>query len=231
MNQLEGPRVEIRECRLSCKMCSRGNPQLLFQFSIFLKFLLFATLMSIGGIFVGNTDLERAYGNVIVRHGAGLLIVGSCVPLSQYIGSRGSEQHNTFLLLVHTMAESTLFAIQFSISNDVMDISQDEFSPAFRENCLRTVPGASTPECSSYIQSDRYAGMHLTWAANYDLAQDDSDFYKKLEDLQNAGDCCGFAAPTSCEEDRRPPPEDRLVDELSKDFRLRRQTCGAEDGW
>ena len=56
-------------------MCSRRNLQLLFQFSLFLKFILFCTLMTIGGLFVADKDLERAYGSTIVSHGVGLLMV------------------------------------------------------------------------------------------------------------------------------------------------------------
>ena len=172
-------------------MCSRGNLRTIFQFNIFLKFLMFSTLMSVGSIFVADTDLERAYGSTIVNHGGGLLMVGSAVPVSQYIGSRGSEQHNTFLLVLHAVIEATLFAIQFSISSDVMSISQDLYAPELRENCLRMTPADDGVGCDRYLRSDRFAGIHLVWAHNFDLAQDDSDYYSKLEDFQKAGDCCG----------------------------------------
>jgi hypothetical protein len=139
-------------------------------------------------------------------------------------------QHNTFLLLMHTFVETTLFSIQYTISSDVMSISADEYAPALREACLRVQP-ADAGACAAYVASDRYAGMHLVWAANFDLAQDASDYYSKIEDLQNTGDCCGFAAPLSCAADARAPPSDRLLDGVSATLQRARQTCGQADRW
>jgi hypothetical protein len=197
-----------------------------------MKVLLFVILMTIGSIFVSDRDLERAYGDSIVRHGAGLLLVGSAVPVSQYVGLAGADNHNTFLLLMHSLFEGTLFAVQFSIGSDVIAMSQDEFAPDLREDCLRVNPVIySNSECKEYRQSDRYAGMHLVWAYVYDSAQYDTDSYTKLDDFQKSGDCCGFAAPLSCEVDKRPPPENRLIEDVSKTFSEQRQTCGTEDQW
>mmetsp|Transcript_69677 Transcript_69677/g.136987 ORF Transcript_69677/g.136987 Transcript_69677/m.136987 type:complete len:362 (+) Transcript_69677:131-1216(+) len=213
-------------------MCSRYNLQLFTRFMVCMKVLLFAALMSIGSIFVSDTDLERAYGDSIVRHGAGLLFVGSAVPISQYVGLSGGDNHNTFLLLLHSMFEGTLFAVQFSISSDVLAMSQDEYPPALREDCLRVVPGEyDAKACAEYIDSDRYSGIHLVWAYTYDKAQYDSDSYSKIDGFQKTGDCCGFAAPVSCEPDSRTPPEDRLTEDVTKTFRDERQTCGSESGW
>lgn len=150
--------------------------------------------------------------------------------MSQYIGARGSVQHNTFLLLLHTFVETTLFSIQYTISSDVLALSEDIYAPAYRENCLRLQPD-DAESCADYLNSDRYSGMHLVWAANYDLAQDASDYNSKLEDLQNTGDCCGFAAPLSCTPDERSPPSDRLLEGVSQDFQDFRQTCGPQTLW
>ena len=54
-------------------MCTRANIQVMFRFSIFLKFILFMTLISIGSILVSDTDQERAYGSIVKGHGSGLV--------------------------------------------------------------------------------------------------------------------------------------------------------------
>jgi hypothetical protein len=213
-------------------MCSRINLQLFNRFMVCMKIVLFITLISIGTIFVTDNDLERAYGEAVVRHGGGLLLIGCSVPISQYVGLSGNDNHNTFLLLLHTMMEGTLFAVQFSIGSDLIAMSQDDFPPALREDCLRTVPTVyDDAECSKYFRSNRYSGMHLVWAYIYDNAQFDSDSYSKLDEFQKSGDCCGFGAPLACEADDRAPPSNRLTEGVSETFSKQRQTCGSESGW
>jgi len=157
-------------------------------------------------------------------------MIGCVVPISEYIGSRASEQHNTFLLVAHAVIEATLFAMQFSISSDIMAMSEPAYTTEFRENCLRNEPGPSRG-CNEYLESDRYAGMHLVWAYNFDIAMDDSDYYVKLTNLQNSGDCCGFGQVLGCSVDNRPIPSDRISEGVSKAFSKQRQTCGEEEGW
>lgn len=213
-------------------MCSRSNLRTLFNLSIFLKFCLVVTLIVIGSIFLTDPDLSQAYGEAIIAHGGGLILVACLAPLSQYIGSRGSIQHNTFLLALHAVFEAILFFIQFSIALELLAIAEPEVSEAVRLDCMRMVPlEQPIATCNEYLESDRYAGFRLTWSSNYELAQTDPDFYSKLDGFQNVGNCCGFGPPLSCDEDARPYPNDRPLEYVPSAFGSQRQRCGSEDGW
>lgn len=141
-------------------MCTRYNIQLGFKFLVFLKVFLFGLLLSLGIIFNVDTDLQRAYGKfscsldlpltsalaffnvgtVMAGHGGGLIIISMVIPISQYIGSRGSFQHNTFLLLAFAAIEGVLLAMAFSIANDVITIAKPEFPDALRNKCIQVPP-------------------------------------------------------------------------------------------
>lgn len=197
---------------------------ILFQFAEFLA------LISIGSMYVSDLDLERAFTSEIANHGGGLLLVGSTIPFSQYIAYRASEQHNTFLLLLHACVESTLFSIQFLISSRLIAMSVPEYPINIRENCLKNDP-TDDADCNAYFESDRYAGFHLVWAYNHGLAMKDSDVYKAYDTLQKKGSCCGFGAPVSCEENKDIYPTDRTLEGLSTSFTSQRQSCGEESLW
>mmetsp|Transcript_11828 Transcript_11828/g.14292 ORF Transcript_11828/g.14292 Transcript_11828/m.14292 type:complete len:369 (+) Transcript_11828:55-1161(+) len=211
-------------------MCSRKNLKLQFKFLHLLQLALFLALISIGSMYVSDANLERAYSSEIKSHGGGLLLIGSSVPFSQYLAFRASEQHNTFLLLLHACVESTLFSIQFLISSRLLAMSVPEFTIPFRENCIRNVPDGGV-DCDPYFSSDRYAGFHLVWAYNHELAMKDSDVYSKFDEIQKTGSCCGYGPPLVCEIDKSPYPTDRTLDGLPSSFTSQRQKCGDESFW
>jgi hypothetical protein len=156
--------------------------------------------------------------------------VGSVIPVSQYIAYRASEQHNTFLLLIHACIEATLFSIQFTISTQVMQLTVPEYTIKFRENCLQNVAKSSL-DCDAYFQSDRYAGFHLVWAYNYNKAMTNSDVFSEFDNLQKTGGCCGFGPPLVCDENEDPYPKDRTLEGLSKEYTSQRQFCGDQALW
>mmetsp|Transcript_62548 Transcript_62548/g.141340 ORF Transcript_62548/g.141340 Transcript_62548/m.141340 type:complete len:367 (+) Transcript_62548:158-1258(+) len=213
-------------------MCSRKNLQLFFKFLLFFKCLAFVLLMALGVIFVTDKDLERAYGRRIVDNGGGLLTLVALIPMSQFIGMNGSANHNTFLLSTHAVFETVLFSSQFIIANEVIATSQPEFDAATRLNCMRNTPAEPSDDCKTYLKSDRYAGLHLVWAYNYDTATaGNSDYYSKIDGFQKNGDCCGFGPPLNCAPDSRKPPEDRFLEQVQPEFKKKRQVCGNVDLW
>jgi len=213
-------------------MCNRSNLKLLFKFLLCAKFISFILLLALGIIFVTDKDLERAYGRRIVDNGGGILTIVALIPMSQLIGIFGSANHNTFLLSTHAVFEMVLFTSQFTIANEIMVTSQPEFDLDTRLNCVRNLPLEPDDLCESYLKSDRYAGLHLVWAFNYDTAvAGNSDYYSKLDSFQKNGDCCGFGPPLRCEVDMRKPPEDRYLEEVQREFQRNRQVCGNLDTW
>lgn len=159
-------------------------------------------------------------------------MIAALVPVSQYIGSRGSTQHNTFLLLIHVVFEASIFVIQFSIASEVLVIAAPEFGEDVRADCMRRQPIEEfQDECDAYRRSDRYHGFRLVWASNYERAQTEPDSFSKVDKFQNDGDCCGVAPPLSCIEDARKWPSDRPLTFVQPEFRSQRQICGSEPSW
>lgn len=206
-------------------MCTRTNLQLLFKFLNLFKIILFLFLLILGSIFAGDLNLQRVWGGKIAAHGGGLILIGVAVPISQYTGSRGSVQHNTFLLTIFVAFEALLLLMQFSIASDLLSMGTPEFSEDLRRDCMKMNP-TSRDACKPYLSGVRYAGFRLVWAHDYTEAQADTTYYSKIDDLQKLGNCCGFGAPLSCVVSTEPPPSELFLKGVPESFSMYRQTCG-----
>uniref|UniRef100_A0A7S2W8E5 Tetraspanin n=2 Tax=Rhizochromulina marina TaxID=1034831 RepID=A0A7S2W8E5_9STRA len=213
-------------------MCLPKNIKLLMMILNGFKAISFLLFIVFGAMISSNEDFQRAYGTEISSLAGGIITLAFFVPVSTFLGYKGTKMHNKFLLLVHALLEGFLLVVQLSLALALIGYAQPETSIDIRKDCSRTYPVMNSREdCQSWFESDRYAGFKLVWAYNFEMAMIDQAYFSYLTAFQIEGKCCGFSAPLNCEDDERSYPEGLLTEGVKGYWLDQRTTCGRERTW
>lgn len=160
-------------------------------------------------------DHHDHYSMKVKNIGISFLIITFMSIFNIFIGIKGTQLHNKILLLIHFTIEFILFCIQMSLGLSLKKASAPIYPLNLRLDCMLTEPKV-TPlsKCQEYWNHKRTQRFRTLWADYFERAtqydRTKSKYYKRIMDVQERRQCCGFYPPLQCDSKfgRRTHPRD-----------------------
>lgn len=212
-------------------MCTLENIKLGSVAIFTIRLILGLFLMIVGGIFADTSAIVQAYGVYFIEAGAGVVMMGLTILIFAYPMLFAIRRHNRFVLLMCIIIDMIIFSQQISVGLKCYAPTIPKFPSDLVDDCAQNLPTKySTDECLAYWRDERTAGFRIVWASLFTTVRNE-DSFQTLSDFETQNGCCGFGPPMACQNDSRPFPSNRPIDEMHTRYQKQRVTCGNMPGF